>query len=51
VEFVERYEERQSLRLLWMGFVALDVFVLDVQSLLLPRPEDKVKPKEAYKSF
>jgi len=33
------------LRLLWMGLVALDVFVLNVQCLLLPRPEDKVKPK------
>jgi hypothetical protein len=43
--------EWHSLRLLWMGLVALDVFVLDVQSLLLPRPEDKVKPKGAYKSL
>jgi hypothetical protein len=39
------------LRLLWMGLVALDVFVLNVQSLLLPRPEDTVKPQGACKSL
>jgi hypothetical protein len=32
VEFVEQSGEWQSLRLLWMGLVVLDVFVLDVQS-------------------
>jgi hypothetical protein len=35
--FVELSGGWQSLRLLWMGLVALDVLVLNIQSLLLPR--------------